>query len=305
MGKDDFDDDDDPLAGDDNDGQADVANEVVEDDGELRVDDDGQPYTKTDFLAFYGGLDEWNARPVYNPPAKGRGRGSPSPSPAPSVFSFASPFSSAGPSPKPGAAASLFAFPTATPPAKPDLSAFFTPPPGDATPPPAAAQDVVPPPQAQSPAEVASPAADRWVCVTCGTPKSLNGAHLAGKSEVSSQCNSRKCGFKKRMFTRNAAAAPAAGAAAHATPPVETSVPAPKSPTHAAPGAAPAASAPKSPTHAAPDAAPAADRWVCATCGTPKSLTGAHLAGKSEVSSQCNSRKCGFKKRMFARQPAT
>ena len=41
-----------------------------------------------------------------------------------------------------------------------------------------------------------------WKCTSCGSVKTMSGDHLKKKKEVKSQCNSKKCCFKKKTFVK-------------------------------------------------------------------------------------------------------
>ena len=226
-----------------------------------------------------------------------------------------------------------------------------------------------------------------WCCTKCGTPKrSLVGAHLTNKDNVSSQCRSKDCHYKKRNFAeKEVSAAPSpfgatsGGFGASASTPSSANAgfrgssvsgfsSSPSATTSGTfdfgsatafssssanfgsssdtndfsfgsiPALAPgsgfvAPSATKSATPAPfgrnpfgtqPTSAPAPIQdeevegkvhveetivkeetgslvWCCTKCGTPKrSLVGAHLTNKDNVSSQCRSKDCHYKKRNFA-----
>eukprot|EP01060_Flectonema_neradi_P021632 TRINITY_DN293_c0_g1_i17.p1 TRINITY_DN293_c0_g1~~TRINITY_DN293_c0_g1_i17.p1 ORF type:complete len:1143 (+),score=302.47 TRINITY_DN293_c0_g1_i17:144-3572(+) len=55
------------------------------------------------------------------------------------------------------------------------------------------------------PTEVEEPnESNSWKCTNCGSIKTLTGDHLKTKKETRSQCNSKKCCFKKKLFVKAA-----------------------------------------------------------------------------------------------------
>ncbi|KAJ9438950.1 hypothetical protein DIPPA_12156 [Diplonema papillatum] len=430
-------------------------------DDELRYDTDGSVYTKAQFVAFYGGTEEWDrSHPVgHDSPAGSDTEVVPEPAAPsketlsklahsePAAFSFSSSpkgFNfggggggtgtlsfSTGPakdtptgfswaSPSTGGGTAKYTFPTAQ--SSPlqsvsDVAGLFSKKAeGDGAPANTKSSDATPPPALEEYKPPEPGPNDQWACSVCGQVKPMSGAHLATKTEVNSQCISKKCHFKKRTFVRKVAGSEKANPDASKakveptqppevkpTPPPEMKpaeavkplFPSLGSSTGSAPGgvsfaslsmkekegaapsstpldstfksavsdgstpasffqlaksAASAASAtvkssPRNPfemsttpafsstftppsavtgglfsnistnlsatTPAAPAAAAAApaaaaasgkDEWVCTKCGAGKNIAGDHLKDKTEVNSQCNSKICCFKKKIFVRK---
>eukprot|EP01062_Namystynia_karyoxenos_P058151 TRINITY_DN4956_c0_g2_i3.p1 TRINITY_DN4956_c0_g2~~TRINITY_DN4956_c0_g2_i3.p1 ORF type:complete len:423 (+),score=115.94 TRINITY_DN4956_c0_g2_i3:97-1269(+) len=188
---------------------------------ELRVDpSDGEPYTKQEFLDFYGSHDAWaSARPHQPPPPPPQQQQQQQPEPREPPSCTSGPFFSG-----PAAAATrgaegpaAYTFPDAALRSKACGGAAAdsagaaagngvraTSAAG------AAAGNGTGATSAGSAAAHADPAAssgesaaeEKWVCRSCGTTKSLSGSHLAGRTEVRSQCSGPSCHGTKRSFRR-------------------------------------------------------------------------------------------------------